>query len=222
MRTVLLLTLLFSTVALIDAHASDDLSVDDRLQRALADGLPTASLEAKIAEGLAKGVPPARLVAVIDRWTISLQTVRDLLPGGAPPPLIEAAAHADRSGISAASIIGLASGARASDTLQLAGDLVQQGLAADDAAALARTSMSKSDVRAADVVLAASMLAASKMTSAEVSLRLTRVVAAGDQPLAAVNAASGGPGNSDGKSKGKGGGVGGGNPNNGNNGNRGK
>jgi len=106
------------------------------------DSVPSRVLEDKALEGVAKRVPAARIVAAVRQLFADLRDARALLRSAAPgAPLAEgeivAAADARRRGVPAADVLALRNHVAVATPLAVAftvlGDLVQRGVAADQA-----------------------------------------------------------------------------------------
>jgi len=73
--------------------------VEDIVQSARAESLPTAPLVATALEGASKHVPPARIVRALERHLASLREARAALGAGVGDPVLVAAAAALRAGV---------------------------------------------------------------------------------------------------------------------------
>ncbi|MCG6987242.1 MAG: hypothetical protein LJF06_03500 [Gemmatimonadetes bacterium] len=106
------------------------------------DGIPGDILFNKALEGAAKHVPADRLVPAVQAYAGRLQEARSAFGSGAGGPLLVAGADALQRGVRASLLKGLGSGGERSPAAVLVlADLVQAGVADDQALSLVREAM---------------------------------------------------------------------------------
>lgn len=116
--------------------------VDAMAQVAEKDGIPGDILFNKALEGAAKHVPTDRLVPAVQAYAGRLQEARNAFGTGAAGPLLVAGADALQRGVHASLLRGLGSGGERSPVAVLVlADLVETGVADDQALSLVRDAM---------------------------------------------------------------------------------
>lgn len=172
-------------------------ALEAEVDAAVADGLPTASLENKAAEGLAKGVPVARIAAVLAAEREAMREVRPLLPSGATDDALRAAGRARSAGASAASLASLARQGEPLRTQALwaYADILGQGLQQGQALRLVDSALQADDPQATlhATTIAVSRLRVQGQSPDQVGRQVARALAAGGPALATLPATAGGP-----------------------------
>ncbi|HUK22833.1 MAG TPA: hypothetical protein VLV45_14940 [Gemmatimonadales bacterium] len=109
------------------------------LDSARAQGLPVEPLEEKVLEGVTKSASPDRIAAAVRRLAADLAAARTALGDRASTRELEAGAGALRAGITPRDLTRMRAARKDDDpavALEVATDLVSQGVAAESAAAV--------------------------------------------------------------------------------------
>jgi hypothetical protein len=142
------LALSLAPVALA-AQQDPETRVQTALDQAAASGIPTALLEARVAEGRAKGIPMDRIAAAVERRAASLARANEVLSGtrGLSEADLAAGADAIEAGIESAAIRSVIQQARSEDRPVAIAVLTflhgEQGLPVDQALAKVTEALSR-------------------------------------------------------------------------------
>jgi hypothetical protein len=119
--------------------------LQEMVDRAAADGLPTEMIVSKVREGLAKGVDPARIEAAAVRIADNLRAAQTFLGARRTPKLVRAVAEARMAGVALTAMDPLVRGDRpqAQRAVEVVTDLSLRGYPADRAAAILAVVMAR-------------------------------------------------------------------------------